>query len=79
MEELYKEGRIRAIGISNFYPGRLVDLCLNAEIIPAVHQVECHPFFQQKDALKVMKEYGVQPEAWRPFAEGKNKIRSSQK
>ena len=72
MEELYKEGRIRAIGVSNFYPGRLVDLCVNAEIIPAVNQVECHPFFQQKDALKVMKEYGVQPEAWGPFAEGKN-------
>lgn len=45
---------------------------MNAEIIPAVNQVECHPFFQQKDALKVMKEYGVQPEAWGPFAEGKN-------
>ena len=72
MEELYHEGRIRAIGVSNFYPDRLVDLCVNAEIIPAVNQVECHPFFQQKDALKVMKEYGVQPEAWGPFAEGKN-------
>ena len=72
MEELYKEGRIRAIGVSNFYPDRLVDLCVNAEIIPAVNQVECHPFFQQEDALKVMKEYGVQPEAWGPFAEGKN-------
>ena len=72
MEELYKEGRIRAIGVSNFYPDRLVDLCVNAEIIPAVKQVECHPFFQQKDAVKVMKEYGVQPEAWGPFAEGKN-------
>ena len=72
MEELYKEGRIRAIGVSNFYPDRLVDLCVNAEIIPAVNQVECHPFFQQKDALKVMKEYGVQLESWGPFAEGKN-------
>ena len=72
MEELYKEGRIRAIGVSNFYPDRLVDLCVNAEIIPAVNQVECHPFFQQKDALKVMKEYGVQLEAWGPFAEVKN-------
>ena len=72
MEELYKEGRIRAIGVSNFYPDRLVDLCVNAEIIPAVNQVECHPFFQHKDALKVMKEYGVQLEAWGHFAEGKN-------
>ena len=72
LEELYEEGKIRAIGVSNFYPDRLVDLCMNAEIIPAVNQVECHPFFQQKDALKVMKEYGVQLEAWGPFSEGKN-------
>ena len=52
MEELYKEGRIRAIGVSNFYPDRLVDLCVNAEIIPAVNQVECHPFFQQRRCFK---------------------------
>lgn len=70
LEELYKEGKIRAIGVCNFYPERLADLCLNAEIPPMVNQVECHPFFQQIDALKTMKEYDVQIEAWGPFAEG---------
>lgn len=70
MEELYKEGKIRAIGVCNFYPERLADLCLNAEITPMVNQVECHPFFQQTDAMKTMKEYNVQIEAWGPFAEG---------
>ncbi|KAH0790602.1 aldo/keto reductase [Histomonas meleagridis] len=70
MEELYAEGKIRAIGVSNFYPDRLVDLIMHNKIVPAVNQVECHPFFQKEDALSVMKEYGVQPEAWAPFAEG---------
>lgn len=70
MEELYNEGKIRAIGVSNFYPDRLADLCLNAKITPMVNQVELHPFFQQKDAIDVMNEFGVQPEAWGPFAEG---------
>ncbi|MBU8690326.1 aldo/keto reductase [Priestia megaterium] len=74
MEELYKEGKIRAIGVSNFYPDRLVDLILNNEVVPAVNQVENHPFFQQKAAKKVMKEYGVQIQAWGPFAEGQNNI-----
>lgn len=74
MEELYKEGRIRAIGVCNFYPERLVDLCMNATVIPAVNQVECHPFFQQKEAIAVMKEYHVQIEAWGPFAEGQKNI-----
>lgn len=74
MEELYKEGRIRAIGVCNFYPERLVDLCMNATVIPAVNQVECHPFFQQKKAMAVMKEHHVQIEAWRPFAEGQKNI-----
>lgn len=64
MEELYKEGKIRAIGVSNFYPDRLVDLILNNEVVPAVNQVENHPFFQQKDAKKVIEEYGVQIQAW---------------
>ena len=74
MEALYKEGKVKAIGVSNFYPDRLVDLCLHVEITPMVNQVELHPFFQQADALKVMQEYGVQAEAWGPFAEGKHEI-----
>ena len=64
MEELYKEGKIRAIGVCNFYPDRLADLCLNADVTPVVNQVELHPFFAQDNALAVMKEFGVQPEAW---------------
>lgn len=70
MEELYKEGKIRAIGVCNFYPERLTDLCLHAEIMPAVNQIECHPFFQQDAAIKNMQEFGVRVEAWGPFAEG---------
>lgn len=74
LEELYKEGVLRAIGICNCYPHVLADLCETAEVIPAVNQVELHPFFQQEDALALMKEYNVQPEAWGPFAEGKHGI-----
>lgn len=74
MEELYAEGKIRAIGVCNFYPDRLADLCANVKIKPAVNQVELHPFFAQKEALSVMKEFGVQPEAWGPLAEGRNNI-----
>ena len=74
MEELYKQGLIRAIGVCNFYPHVLADLCESAEIIPAVNQVELHPFFQQENALALMKEYGVMPEAWGPFAEGNHGI-----
>jgi diketogulonate reductase-like aldo/keto reductase len=72
MEELHKAGRIRAIGVSNFYPDRLVDFALHNEIVPAVNQIEIHPFHHQDDAQEVLKEYGVQAEAWGPFAEGKN-------
>lgn len=78
MEEFYKEGKIRAIGVCNFYPERLADLCVNAEIAPMVNQVELHPFFQQTDALKNMEEFKVQPEAWGPFAEGKFNIFSNE-
>ena len=74
MEEMYGEGRIRAIGICNFYLDRLTDLCLNAKVIPAVNQVELHPFFAQTGALENMKAFGVQPEAWGPMAEGKHGI-----
>ena len=73
-EELYKEGRIRAIGVCNFYPHVLVDFCETVEVTPMVNQVELHPFFQQPDALTLMQEYEVQPEAWGPFAEGKHGI-----
>lgn len=74
MEELYEEGKIKAIGVCNFYPERLTDLCLNAKIKPMVNQVELHPFFAQTGALGTMKEFGVQPEAWGPMAEGKHGI-----
>ena len=74
MEELYKEGRVRAIGVCNFYPDRLTDLAIHAEVIPAVNQVELHPFFQQEKAIRNMKELGIQPEAWGSFAEGKHGI-----
>ena len=74
MTELYKEGKIKAIGVSNFYPDRLVDFIMNNEVVPAVNQVETHPFNQQVKANEIMKKYGVQIESWGPFAEGKNGI-----
>lgn len=74
MEELYKEGKIKAIGVSNFDSARLVDLIVNNEIVPAVNQVELHPFVQQEEAIAVMKEYGVKVESWGPLAEGKHGI-----
>ena len=74
MEELYQAGKIRAIGVCNFYPERLADLCVNARIIPAVNQVECHPFFQRGADIENMKEFGVQIEAWGPLAEGQKNI-----
>lgn len=74
IEELYKVGVIRAIGVCNFYPAILADFCETVEIKPMVNQVELHPFFQQNDALENMKDYGVQPEAWGPFAEGNHGI-----
>lgn len=74
MEELYQAGKIRAIGVCNFYPAVLADLCETVDVIPAVNQIELHPFFAQEDALKNMKEYGVAPMAWGPLAEGKHGI-----
>lgn len=74
MEEAYRDGKLRAIGVCNFYPNRLCDFCESVEILPAVNQVELHPFFQQADALDLMRTYGVQPQAWGPFAEGKHGI-----
>ena len=72
MEEAYRAGKLRAIGVSNFYPDRLIDLCQFAEITPAVNQVETHVFHQQQVAHQYMKKYGVQHESWGPFAEGHN-------
>ncbi len=72
MEEMYKEGGLRAIGVSNFYPDRFIDLSHFCEIQPMVNQVETHVFNQQKQAREIMKKYNTQIEAWGPFAEGKN-------
>lgn len=70
MEELYREGKIRAIGVCNFDAARLMDLCYNVEIKPMVNQIERHPHYQRLDELAVMKKLGIQPEGWAPFAEG---------
>lgn len=70
MEELYKSGKVRAIGVCNFLPDRLADLCFNADIIPHVNQIERHPHYQRQEELELMWELGVQPQAWAPFAEG---------
>mgnify|MGYP002798403429 CR=1 FL=1 len=70
MEELYRAGRIRAIGVCNFLQDRLLDFCYNVEIKPQVNQIERHPHYQRAEDLQLMEELGVQPEAWAPFAEG---------
>lgn len=74
MQELYREGRIKAIGVSNFYPDRLMDFIVHNDIVPAVNQIETHPFHQQIETQKFLQENNVQIEAWGPFAEGKNNI-----
>jgi 2,5-didehydrogluconate reductase len=74
MEEAHRAGKLRAIGVSNFYPERLIDVALLAEVVPAVNQIETHPFRQQDAAHEVMAGLGVAHEAWAPFAEGKNSI-----
>ncbi|MGB4238187.1 MAG: aldo/keto reductase [Candidatus Hydrothermia bacterium] len=74
MEELYHEGLIRAIGVSNFQTDRLMDLIIHHEVVPAVNQIEIHPFYQQTESIEFAKKYNVQPEAWAPFAEGRNNI-----
>lgn len=74
MEELIREGRVRAIGVSNFAPDRLVDLILHNEVVPAIDQIETNPFCQQVEAAELMKHEGVQIESWAPFAEGKNDL-----
>ena len=74
MEELYREGRIRAIGVSNFHPDRVMDLLMHHDVKPAVNQIETHPFHQQVETQKFLQENGIQIESWGPFAEGKNGI-----
>jgi 2,5-diketo-D-gluconate reductase A len=74
MQELYKEGKIKAIGVSNFQSDRLIDLIIHNEVVPAVNQVETHPFHQQIDNQKFFNDNKVQIEAWGPFAEGKNNL-----
>jgi diketogulonate reductase-like aldo/keto reductase len=74
LEELYEAGKIKAIGVSNFTAAKLVDFILNNRIAPMVNQIEIHPFNQQVEAIKVMREYKVQPEGWAPFAEGRQNL-----
>jgi len=74
MEELYNKGLVRAIGVSNFQPDRLMDLIVHHEVVPAVNQIEIHPFYQQTESIEFMRKYNIQPEAWAPFAEGRNHI-----
>jgi 2,5-diketo-D-gluconate reductase A len=77
MQDLHRQGLITAIGVSNFYPDRLVDLSNHNEITPAVNQVETHPFFQRADYQELMRERGVQIESWGPLAEGRNGLFSN--
>lgn len=74
MEDLYQEGRVRAIGISNFHPDRVMDMIVHHQVVPAVNQIETHPFHQQVETQKFLQENGVQIESWGPFAEGRNNI-----
>jgi diketogulonate reductase-like aldo/keto reductase len=74
MEELYRDGRVRAIGVSNFYPDRVLDLILHNEIAPAINQIETHPFCQQVATQRFLKDNNVQIESWGPFAEGRNNL-----
>ena len=74
LERAYKEGWVKAIGVSNFYPAILANFCENVDVIPAVNQVELHPFFAQDSAIALMKEYGIAPQAWGPLAEGRHGI-----
>ncbi|MGO4729398.1 aldo/keto reductase [Paenibacillus sp. 2KB_22] len=78
MEELYCEGKIKAIGVSNFLPDRLMDLIVHNEIVPAINQIETHPFQQQVDSAAFMKEQGIQHQSWSPFAEGRNNLFSNE-
>ena len=74
MEELVRDGRVRAIGISNFHPDRVMDLIVHNQVVPAVNQIETHPFNQQIETQQFLQENGVQIESWGPFAEGRNNM-----
>ena len=78
MEELYRDGKIKAIGISNFQPDRVMDLIVHNEVVPAINQIETHPFCQQVEAQQFLIENKVQIESWGPFAEGKNNLFSNE-
>lgn len=78
MEDLYREGKIKAIGVSNFLPDRLMDLIVHNKIVPAVNQIETHPFYQQTESAAFMKTLGVQHQSWAPFAEGLNNMFSNE-
>src|SRR3546814_11789528 len=74
MEKAHADGLARAIGVSNFYPDRLIDLVEHADVVPAVNQIETHPFFQRHADQEIMQEPGIQMEAWRGFAQGRNTL-----
>ncbi|WP_254547254.1 aldo/keto reductase [Halomarina pelagica] len=74
MEDLYEEGQIRAIGVSNFHPDRVMDLIVHNDVVPAVNQIETHPFYQRTDNAAFLEEHDIQHESWGPFAEGQNNI-----
>lgn len=74
MEDLYDDGQVRAIGVSNFYPDQLVDLIATNDVVPALNQIETHPFYQRHDDAAVMEEYDIQHQSWAPFAEGQNDL-----
>lgn len=78
MEELYREGKIKAIGVSNFLPDRLMDLIVHNKIVPAVNQIETHPLYQQTETTAFLKEQGVQHQSWAPFAEGRGNMFSNE-
>jgi len=74
MEDLYEDGKIRAIGVSNFHPDRVMDLMVHNDVVPAVNQIETHPFYQRTEDAAFLEEHGIQHESWGPFAEGQNNI-----
>jgi len=78
MQDMYRDGKVRAIGVSNFHPDRVMDLIIHNEVAPAVNQIETHPFYQQIETQRFLQDNGVQIESWGPFAEGKNNLFSNE-